>query len=386
MLNLQKPICKNLLTALALLTILFLTVFPQKPVNNLPIFNSCWFYPTTIAGVFNIASDNESFFYLSLSDGKLLSVNSETAEKSWETEMVGDIISTPLIDQKNVYIVTKHLAEPNNDKGNDSGNNISTAVVHSLGKTTGIAQWQTRLASTDKVYLYNSENFIILILANGDVYSVAKVDGRIGWIKSLGSAVSSRPLKKASEIILGTSDRRIIALSLNDGGLIEKFEIPAPPTVIIEDKMGDNLIVADKKGILSSLNKRKKTRNWNYRLGAEISSVKLTARGLLACSFDNFVYLISEKSGKLIWKKRLPGRIAAEPQIRDNNFIITSVDESEALVIELSSGKLVDKIVLEDENFFTGDSTQSKNLFIYTTRKGIFGFSLREEGCRASEK
>ncbi len=383
MLNLQKPICKNLIAVFALLTILSFTDYSQKPIGNPSCFNRCWFYPTILGGVLNIASDNNYSLYVSLSDGKLLSINSKTGEKSWETELGGDIVSLPLIDRKNVFIATKQ-----SDKlSNNVKKAFRTVMIHSLGKTTGLVEWQIKLTASGNVYMYDSENFIIPVFANGDVYSIAKADGRTEWIKSLVSEVSSRPLGKKSEIILGTFDKRITVLSLNSGKPIKKFEIPVTAAIIIEDTTGNNLIVGDKKGILWSLNKKKNTRNWSYRLGAEISSVKPTVKGLLISSFDNFAYLISEESGKLIWKKRLPGRIAAEPQIKDNFLIITSVDESEALVIELSSGKLVNKIILgEDENFFTGEATQSKNLFVYITHRGILGFTFSDKGCWIPEK
>lgn len=373
------------MSAFIAVMILCLSIYPQKFKANPPspaAFNACWFYPTSIKGGVNIASDNIGALYLPLTDGKLLSINSITAEKTWETSLIGDIISVPLIDQENVYIVTKNSGKLKSENDIEPG----FAVLHSLGKNTGITRWLLKFSSSEEVHLYNSENFIVLIIANGDVYSISKADGQINWKKTLGSAISSPPLKKTNEIILSTFDKRITALSLNSGEPVARFITPEPPTIVIEDTTGNNFVVGDKKGNLWSLNKKKKTPNWSFRLGGEISNVKLTTRGLLASSLDNFVYLISEKSGKLIWKKRLTGRIAAEPQIQDNNFIITSIDESEALVIQLSSGRLVTKIFLEDEDFFTGESLQSKNLFIYTTRKGIFSFSLREEGCKMPEK
>ena len=348
----------------------------------MPVLNSCWFYSTNGVTDYKVASDNESNLYIPLLDGKLISINSKNAEKNWAAELAGDIHSDLLVDRENVYVVIKGQ----NELSDKDENKTNTAILHSLSKPTGITRWQIRFMSLDKVELYDSENNIILIFADGTIYSVAKYDGRINWKKSLGTEISAFPFIITNEIILGTLSKQITVLSLKDGELIESSKISASPTVIVEDKTGNNLVIGDKKGNLWSLNKKKKTRNWSFRQGAEISNIRLTALGVLVSSFDNFVYLLSEASGKLIWKKRLSGRIAAEPQIKDGNFVLTSIDESEALVIELDSGKVVNKVALKDDNFFTGESIQLKNLFIYTTRKGIFGFSLSEEGCGLPEK
>jgi outer membrane protein assembly factor BamB len=381
MFNLPKTICGSLssLYIFVVLTILCLTIYPQKFEGKIPVVNNCWFYSTSETTDYEIASDNANDLYIPLLDGKLLSINSKNAEKNWEAVLAGDIISAPLVTQENVYVLIKINDEDGKENNAD--------VLYSLSKITGITQWQIRLTSSNKVKLYDSGNNIILIFANGIIYSVAKLDGRINWQKSLGTEISAFPFITTNEIILGAANKQINILSPSDGKLIEKFEISAQPTVIAENATRDNLVLGDNKGNLWSLNRKKKTRNWGFRQGAEISNITHTAQGVLVSSFDNFVYLFSETSGKLIWKKRLRGRIAAAPQINGGNFVIASIDESEALVIDLGSGKLVNKIALDNGNFFSGESIKLKNLFIYTTRKGIYSFSLTEEGCgELSEK
>ncbi len=382
MFNLQNLISNNF-TSLFLLAIIFcLTGNAQKLEVELPLYTRCWFYSTTISNINSningIASDNKENFYITFGDGRIISFNSQNAEKIWETELIGKIISKPLIDQGTVFIITNNP--------NTSSNFKKSTSLYCLSKSTGIIRWQIKLSTADKVFLYNSDDCITLIDVSGEAYSINKFDGKINWKKKFGAEISAMPFKKNNKIILGTLDQRVTVFSLINGEPIGSFGISKSAKIIMEDNSGNNLIVGDRKGILWSLNKKKKTRNWSFRLGAEISSITLTERGLLVCSFDNFVYLISEKGGNIIWKNRLAGRIAAEPQLRNNNFIITTVEDSEALVIELSSGKIVNKIILEEENFFTGESVQTKNLFVYSTKKGILGFSTQKEGCSETKK
>ena len=378
MFNLQNLISNNFTSLFILAMIFCLTGNAQKLEVELPVYTRCWFYPTTISNTNIIASDNVENFYLTLHGGRIISFSSENAEKIWETELIGNIISKPLVDRKTVFIITN-----NSNTSSDVKKSIS---LYCLSKSTGIIRWQIKLSTADKVFLYNSENFITLINASGEIYSIDKFDGKINWKKKLSAEISAIPFKNNNEIILGTSDQRVTVFSLINGEPIGSFVVYKSAKIIMEDNSGKNLIMGDRKGILWSLNKKKKTRNWSFRLGAEISSITLTERGLLVCSFDNFVYLVSEKSGNIIWKNRLSGRIAADPQVRNNNFIITTVDDSEALVIELNSGKVVNKITLEEENFFTGDAIQTKNLFVFNTKKGILGFSAQKEGCGETKK
>jgi len=393
--NLQKRLHRNFPTAFPALIILCSTIFTQqtntKPQIDAPVFRICWLYQTNESEITKLASDNESGFYFSLSSGKLLSLNLETVEKLWETNLGGNIVSDILVDRNNIYIAQKLDESASEKAASEKANSqiISiqkstkeTLILYSLDKVTGITGWQFKIAESDKVYLYDTGDSLTIFLNNGMAYSLAKTDGKLLWTRNLGSNLSARPLEKNSEIILGTADKQVVYLSLKDGRTLRKFEIKEQSAVIAEDTDGNNLIVGDRKGSVWSLNKKKQKRRWTLRQGAEISNLLYTAQGLLMSSFDNFVYLVAETSGKLIWKKRLPGRIAAEPQIKDNHIIINSIDESAAFVLELNTGKLINKITLEDDNFFTGESMQLNNLLIYATLRGIVSFSASGEGCR----
>ncbi len=375
--NLQKRLRINFSAAIQpiALMIFCLTIYPQLPQrtlqNSVPIFNKCWFYSSGESEITTLASDNDSSLYLSSLDGNLVAINTDTIGKLWESSLGGNIVSVILVDKENIYIVARKPDESVSEKEN--------LVLYSLDKLTGITRWQFETAQSSKAYLYDTDNSVAIILTSGIIYSLAKGDGQLLWMSSLESNLSARPLKKTTEIILGTVNKKITYLSLKDGKTLQKFEVNEPSAVFTEDANENNLVIGDRKGKVWSLNKKKRKQIWNLRQGAEISNLLLTAQGLLICSFDNFVYLVSETNGKLIWKRRLPGRVAAEPQIKNSNIIISSIDEPAAFVLELSSGKLVNKITLEGDDFFTGESVQIKNLLVYTTRRGIFAYSLGED-------
>ncbi len=94
---------------------------------------------------------------------------------------------------------------------------------------------------------------------------------------------------------------------------------------------------------------------------------------------DNFAYLISAEKGNLIWKKRLAGRISEKSLILDNYALVTTIAEPTISVVELSTGRLINKIVLEDENFVTANLIKVRNKIIVPTLKGLYAFS--SSGC-----
>ncbi len=165
------------------------------------------------------------------------------------------------------------------------------------------------------------------------------------------------------------------------------------PTAISFNANDKTIIVGDQKGIVSSIKiekidfeiskrekKGKKTTNniWKFRVGAEVSNINFTPRGLLITSLDNFAYLISAGKGNLIWKKRLAGRISEKPLVLDNYALITTIAEPTISVVELSTGRVINKIILEDENFVTANPIKTQNKIIVPTSKGLYAFSPDE--------
>lgn len=372
--NLPTSLVQKLKTAVILILLIWQASYSQEIETEQvvsTVLQNCWTYPLTNTTDIDFASDNNSNLYISLLGGKLLSINSATGKKHWETELGGDIIALPIIEGDTVYIAAKYNSEQSaqNDSSKDENQNEPKVILRALDKSTGVTQWQSILQPVGKLHLSTFKDYVIAIGDNGQINSVSKIDGKIAWEKRLETSLSAPPLVKNSGVYLGTADNRILNLSLADGRITEESKVFAPPTVIIENTSKNKLIVGDRKGNLLSLNKKlkkeTKTIEWRFRNGAEISSVTLTAVGLLISSFDNFIYLVSENGGKPIWKKRFSSRITAAPLVKDNYFIVIATDESGAVVAELKGGRSVNKITLEDNNFFTGSSFRTGDFLIY---------------------
>lgn len=399
--NLPNSAFQKLKTIVVLILLIWQMHYPQKIPKKNPSFEiastvlkKCWTYSLSNSADISFASDNVSNLLIPLVDGKLLSLDPFTGDKQWETELGGNIIALPIIDGGTIYTAAEYNGEQNNDnlKNNSLKNenpSDNTIILRALDKSTGVTQWQSLLEPVKRLYLFSFGNNIVSVGDNGQVSSVNKIDGKTVWKKRLEANLSALPFANNFEVFLGTDENRVLKLSVVDGHITEEWNTPAPPTVIIENTGKNKLIVGDRKGNLISLNKKldKKTQmiEWKVRNGAEISSVTLTSQGILISSFDNFIYLISENSGRLLWKKRFSGRIIAAPVVLDNYFIVSATDESIAIIAELNGGRAVNRITLEDDNFFTGLPLKTGNVLVYSTLKGVFGYSFNS-GCAINGK
>lgn len=183
-------------------------------------------------------------------------------------------------------------------------------------------------------------------------------------------------------VLVGTIDGYIIQWSLTAAKQINRWKVSTAPTAVLKDEYNGNLFWGDSKGSVFALknagsNKLSKNNKntWRFRNGASISHLTSTPNGLLVSSYDNFIYLISQNGGEIIWKKRFAGRIYSEPFIDGGYAIVMTTADSDASIIEMMTGKVVNKISLKDNNIFTNKPFKIGNQLLFPTMSGIFSFS-----------
>lgn len=340
----------------------------------------CWDYPVSKTIISGFASDNEESLYISSLEGKLVSIDIKTSIKLWETDLGGEVASTPLAYNGNVYVVVRYALSriDGNIKVEDNEFAKTRTMFRSIDQLTGLTNWETQIPPMKKAYIRLFRNSLIIVGDTGSIYSVNKNDGRVIWNKFLNSELSSAPIINLDKLVLGSTNGKIIILSMDDG-LFFETGTATPPTVIAKDRIG-NIVWGDERGAIISFNAKTNLINWSLRKGAKISGITVTQEGLLFSCLDNFVYMISENNGKIIWKKRFTGRMYAEPLVHNNYAVIVSITEPEAFAIDLKNGKLLRKFSLEGDNLFTSDFIKFENLFIYSTLRGISAVFI-EGGC-----
>lgn len=366
--------------------IVFLVLFYLSPITfsqikfdsrllSLP-FKQCWIYNSNKITKLNIASDNEKIIYLSLLNGKILALNSSNGHKIWETEMGGEIISTPILDSfsgNNIYLVIKPFisedlkVEPNSLLP-PSPNNF---IVRSISPLTGVTHWQNKLdiGNVNNVYLGIFHEKIIIISESSKLFALNKMDGTIIWSSFFEKGLSSLPLFNNDKIIISNLDNKISIISAETGTIQYQIKAKAEVKAVLFNEGW--LIWGDKKGGVYAIDPQEERILWQLRYGAEISNLVLTPMGILVTSFDNFIYLVSRGQGKLLWKKRLAARITDLPLIINNFGIVVTSSEVTVNIINLANGKSINQIFLGSENYLNSHPIVLNNLIAFPTNKGL---------------
>jgi outer membrane protein assembly factor BamB len=366
--------------------IVFLVLFYLSPITfsqikfdsrllSLP-FKQCWIYNSNKITNLNIASDNEKIIYLSLLNGKILALNSSNGHKIWETEMGGEIISTPILDSfsgNNIYLVIKPFisedlkVEPNSLLP-PSPNNF---IVRSISPLTGVTHWQNKLdiGNVNNVYLGIFHEKIIIISESSKLFALNKMDGTIIWSSFFEKGLSSLPLFNNDKIIISNLDNKISIISAETGTIQYQIKAKAEVKAVLFNEGW--LIWGDKKGGVYAIDLQEERILWQLRYGAEISNLVLTPMGILVTSFDNFIYLVSREHGKLLWKKRLAARITDLPLIINNFGIVVTSSEVTVNIIDLANGKSINQIFLGSENYLNSHPIVLNNLIAFPTNKGL---------------
>jgi outer membrane protein assembly factor BamB len=135
------------------------------------------------------------------------------------------------------------------------------------------------------------------------------------------------------------------------------------------------LVWGDDIGRITAIDPGKGSAKWRAQAGGAIGTILETERGLLITSLDNFIYLYDPSTGSLRWKKRLPGRSIEVPFIREGRVFAVIRDTPEAFVLELSTGRIINGIDLNDGAALTGEALLAGGYLIVATTRGVVGFS-----------
>lgn len=387
---------------IALGSLLSYRVLAQKTsevsASSLPSlpFKQCWSYRTKMTSR-NVASDNENNIIIPTLEGKLLALDINSGKKLWETELGGEVISDLANDkeQKNIYVATKSFltTAEKNKKGlsnfTGKGNTLMTIRLRSLGKITGVTNWQTSLLITEpdttEVSIFVFDHEIILTNQSGSIIALNDTNGEILWEKPLNLELGNVRFDLQDESLVAFSKNKIILADAENGRYILQKEINSVLTAayFFNKTM---LILGTEKGEILAIDIYTKKYVWKSRVGAEVSSISFTPKGILVTSFDNFIYLITPESGKGIWKRRLEGRLVIKPYLLDNYVVVLTLGSPKATILDLNEGKVSNQIFLSADNYFINRPVFNNRLVVFPTADGIFAFTNSDNKCNDGQK
>ena len=138
------------------------------------------------------------------------------------------------------------------------------------------------------------------------------------------------------------------------------------------------MLVGDKQGNVrtySLFGSKRKQGKLLARTGGEIVGILPLKNSFLIISKDNFVYSVSLRGGKKIWKRKLPGRVIGRLLLDDGaGFFITS-GSNVAFFISLSNGEIINRLNMEKGVYFTGSPLSIERLLLLPTNEGLVAYS-----------
>jgi outer membrane protein assembly factor BamB len=366
---------KQLFTALIFL--LLVQAVKTQEFGRSPL-RECWRVENDNLDSHRIASDNVNRIFFSYSGGIIEAVDKTLGKSIWRSEFGGEIISPIMTDQKKVYLVFKNTPPETNG---DSEKKITIYSIRSLSIETGLTTWQKLLPlnEDEKVFFIEAADKLYVLTQGGLIQVLNKQNGEIFQEKKNALEISTIPSLVGDNIYVGTTDKKIVVLSKNGTKIQDEVGVKDIPTAILTPDAHE-LYVGDKSGNIVAINMTDKGIRWKTWTGAEIVSLSKVPNGILVSSFDNFVYLLSAKNGKRIWKKRLSGRSIGQPLIKNDIAVFSTLGGTDTVFIELKKGQSINRISIQNENYFVNNPSGIDDLVILPTNRGLFAYGS-EKNC-----
>ena len=348
---------------------------------SLPL-KKCWEYKLSQPNYAdtNAASDNSKGFLIFNDAGQLRLLDTTAVKLVWSSDLVGTVESNIAADDSTIYFVSGREKESNGG--------ARSRTLKSVDKTTGLLRRQIALPDSGRdggmvfVTIFGDEKILVVggDGANGYALAFDKKDGGELWSRRFSGEPTAVAGAVGGMIAVAARDRKIFSVS------IDGTEVNAPV-----DARGDvtalaatsnrRFIYGDKTGFVYAPNvPNALPAGWRFRAGAQVNDITETVYGMLVSSNDNFLYLLKPGSGKLVWRRRLAGRISGKPLVTGAFAVVSGSFQSEVAVVDLKTGRIVNRIFLDDDDYPNGSMFVRNTQLIIPTVKEINGFS--SNGCK----
>ena len=328
-----------------------------------------WRYESAVTLNLTPAFDNERI-YLPLAGGTIVALKAKDGQLFWRSDMGGELSASPVADENAIYVASETVVQANEPQK-------SAGALRALGREGGVTQWMTPLVRPLRGALTISGTKLFAGGSDGRVYAFDKRTGGVLWSIPFALTFSNQPVAKGGKVYFGSEDGTLLALDEITGQLLwrhrTKGAIHGPVAVTDE-----NVFFGSGDGYVYAVSIDKGRLKWRKRTGAGVESVVLAGDTLLAASLDNFAYLLNLK-GTMLWKKQLPGRIAAQPLAVEETALFTPLSSSEGVVLGLKDGKQVNSLPTGDELTSSASPIIVGDAVILTTEHGLLAFARPAE-------
>lgn len=325
-----------------------------------------WRYQSDRMSNLTPATDGKSV-YLPQAGGILLALDGSDGRLRWKADAGGELSSAPITDDRCVYAATQYRDSA------DKQHPIH-GTLRALSKETGVTLWMRTLPGPLLGSLVAGQNALFAGAGDGRVYAFDKRTGLALWINQYAETFSGQPAVSGNFLYIGSDEGNLFVLDQATGEHAWHFRARGPIQGAIAVANGI-VYFGSADGYVYAVREIRSKLLWRRRTGAAVQAVVPVSNGLLAASFDNFAYFLSLNKGSLVWRRLLPGRVAARPITAADGALFTPLSTDNAIVLSLKDGKPVNTLLLGEESSSGAAPIAVGDLVVISTAHGLLAFA-----------
>jgi outer membrane protein assembly factor BamB len=247
------------------------------------------------------AYDDEQVF-VALRDGTLVALKIGDGSIAWTSEVATEF--TPVVADELVIVA------------------IDQRLV-GLRAVDAVPLWTTELGAPISVQPLLTTGWLVVGLESGEIVVLRASDGTEFWRDQLSGLLEVQPAVGGSTLFVPVADGRIVALELVTGHRLWEYRLRGSPRQILPL---DALFVGSTDNFMYRLSRKNGKMEWMWRTGADIVGLPaVDEHRVFFVSLDNVLRALDRDSGVQQWKRALPGRPTAGPQIVGTLALVSGV-------------------------------------------------------------
>ena len=344
----------------------FVVLAQERPAEAEVVLIKCWTYE--IQAGRRVVSDGMRIF-TATSEAKVEAV-SLAGRKLWASELGGEIASNLVLADGGLYVAS--ATTPTEGKAANSS-------LRLLSRDTGITSQTIKLPDAPQHYLHLANGSLIVVSENGTIQSLDPASGASRWKREIAERFAGEPYFGGEKLIAASTTKQVFTVLLASGEIESIRKLSELSTSAALTASGETIIGDERGGVSLFLADKDREHWWRYKSGASISSVRLVGSNILAASNDNFIYMLTPRSGTLAWKRRLAGKVTQVAVVDNGLALVSSLEENGATFLSLAGGKQLGQIALDEGEFLTAPPVSSSGLVLVLTNNRLIAYSL--SGC-----
>lgn len=328
----------------------------------------CRQYDFADTAIIAAASDSNNF-YVATEDGGIHAIDPATSRKLWTSNIGGRIASNIIVAGGRIYVA--------GNVGRVDEEQPETSILRSLNSETGLVVWNSPIPYSEQIYLGSGGKSIFSLNREGSVISSDATAGNLLWKASYAGNLTAIPDIDFERIVAATDRKEIISIDGRTGTVVMRSKTKFIPSSVL-NYTEKAIAAGDERGNLVLLESSTGKSIWKYKSGGKISFIAHTSEGVLAASNDNFVYMLWDYNGDVLWKRRLPGRVAGPPLIGGDTVSVQLSADKSVFVLNMESGKIVNQFLLPgNSSVGVMPALFNNDLFVFSTPVSVVPYSIK---------